>query len=78
MSTNTPTIAQLTLHYAGAVSLLAECAAYLGNRGEHNDLRDSIERAVQDWCDLSGWRYEKFLHRIELIPPSAFEDGDNG
>jgi hypothetical protein len=57
------------LNYAGAIGLLCECSVVLGNGYEADDLRDSIERAVADFCDMTDWTYRRVLDRIEVFPP---------
>ena len=57
------------LQYAGAINLLAELSIHLRDNFEAEDNRECIERAIQDWCELSGWSYKRVLSRFELIPP---------
>jgi hypothetical protein len=54
------------MQYAGAINLLCECTVFVDE-----DLRSSIESAVSDWCETTGWTWRKILDRIELIPPEA-------
>lgn len=62
----------LRMKYAGAIGLLCECSVSLGSGGEKNDLRDMIERAAQDFCEMNpGWTYRRVAHRIEIIPPEV-------
>lgn len=60
---------KIRMQYAGAINLLAEMAVYLGHGVEADDFRDSIERAIQDWCKITGFTYEKVLDRFEILSP---------
>lgn len=63
-------VLDLKMKYAGAIGLLCECSVSLGNGVEKTELRDMIERAAQDFCEINpGWTYRRVLHRIEMIPP---------
>lgn len=62
-------VADLRLQYAGAIGLLCELSTQLRNSCERDDHLDSIEQAVSDWCKLTGWSYNRILHRIEVFPP---------
>lgn len=63
---NTPPAVRMA--YAGAIALLAEVAVHI--RGpEADDHRESIERALDDWCELTGWTYSRTLDRFDLFPP---------
>jgi len=57
------------MQYAGAIGLLCQASLKLKNDSESEDIRDCIERAVRDWCKLTGWTYKRILHRIEVFPP---------
>lgn len=59
----------MRMSYAGAIGLLCECSMNLREGAERDEVRDNIERAVSDWCDLTGWTYKRILHRIEVFPP---------
>ncbi|MDO8445167.1 MAG: hypothetical protein Q7T53_03525 [Deltaproteobacteria bacterium] len=54
--------------YAGAIGLLCECSLKVGNSNEAEEIRDSIESAVADWCALTGWTMRRTLQRIEVFP----------
>lgn len=60
---------QIRMQYAGAIGLLCEASVMLGNGSEKDEMRDSIEQAVSDWCALNGWTYKRILHRIEVNAP---------
>lgn len=61
--------AAMRMQYAGAIQLLCDCSLALRRGGECDEMRDNIVRAVDDWCTLTGWTYQRILHRIELFPP---------
>jgi len=63
------TVNDLRMKYAGAIGLLCEASVYIRNHPEGEDIRESIERAVADWCKTSGWTWKRTLSRIEVSPP---------
>ena len=63
------------MQYAGAIALLCECHLYLPNGDSAEELRESIQQAVADFCDVSGWTSQQTLNRIELIPPEPEPGG---
>lgn len=70
MASSTDSTATMRMQYAGAIGLLCELSTQLRNSGgERDDHLDSIERCVNDWCNLTGWTYKRILHRIEVFPP---------
>ena len=60
---------RMRMQYAGAVGLLCECSTMLRSGAEADEMRDAIERAVNDWAALTGWTVQRTLHRIEVFPP---------
>jgi hypothetical protein len=62
---------KLQMQYAGAIGLLCDLSTQLRENGECSDNLDSIEQAVGDFCDLTGWKYKRILQRIEVFPPEA-------
>lgn len=64
---------KLRFNYAGVISLLAN----LSGRVEDEDTLDIIERAVSDWCELSGWTYRIKFGSLELVPPEEADDDQN-
>lgn len=64
----TQTPANVRMAYAGAIALLAEVAVHIRGPDAHEH-RDNIERAIHDWCDLTGWSFERTLDRFDLYPP---------
>lgn len=62
---------ELRLKYAGAIGLICELALHVRDMGDERDeLLDQAEQAVKDWCALTGWTYQRILHRIEVFPPA--------
>lgn len=59
----------IEMRYAGAIGLLCECSVHLKGP-DADDLRDSIEQAVSDWCDGSGWTWKRILDSIDVEPPA--------
>lgn len=57
------------LHYAGAIGLLSNLSVEL-----EEDSVDNVERAISDFCRLTGYTYQRVLSRIDLYPP---ERGSN-
>lgn len=56
-------IPQERMQYLGALGLLAECAVYVPE-----DLRESIERAMDDACADGTLKWRRILDRIEIEP----------
>ncbi len=61
----------MRLGYAGAIGLLCELSTQLRDCAERDEYLDNIERCIGDWCKLTGWRYKRILHRIEVLPPES-------
>ena len=57
-------LVKLRLQYAGAIGLMQEASVQVDE-----DTRESMEAAMSDWCDYSGWTMKRILNRIELYPP---------
>ena len=53
------------MQYAGAIGLLCECSVQVDD-----ETRECIKEAVEDWCEITGWRVSQTLHRIEVLPPT--------
>lgn len=65
---------KIRMQYAGAIQLLCECHLQLpGDTLEAEDLRDSIQHAVDDFCRVTGWTSKTILRRIDLYPPEVPE-----
>jgi hypothetical protein len=60
---------EIRMKYAGAIGLLTECHLHLSNQIESAEIRVSIQDAISDWCEITGWQMKVILNRIELIPP---------
>lgn len=60
---NTPAIVRL--RYAGAIGLLCEASTEVSP-----DVREMIEAAVDDWCELTGFHRKRILDRIEVFLPT--------
>lgn len=58
------------MRYLGALGLLCECSPLVTD-----DLRESIERALQDACADGALRYRRILDRFE-IEPTGTKGGD--
>lgn len=60
----------MRMGYAGAIGLLCELSVHVSDRypSEQAEYLDNIERCVADWCALTGWKYKRILHRIEVFP----------
>lgn len=58
----------LYLRYLGALGVLAGCAVHLSNTLDGNELRDTIERVMQDACAHHPLQYRRILNRIEIEP----------
>jgi hypothetical protein len=56
---------RIRMQYAGAIGLLCE----LSTRITDPDDQDMLDAAVQDWCEISGWTWQRILDRVELLPP---------
>lgn len=56
------------MRYLGVLGLLCECSVYV----EDEELRDSIERALEDACVDGTLKYRKFLNRFDIEP--VFEE----
>ena len=57
---------QIRIQFAAVVQLLCTCSELVDE-----DTRESIELAVADWCQLTGWTYRRSINGIELDPPQS-------
>ncbi len=57
---------KMRMQYGGAIGLLCEISPQV----EDED-RESIQAAVEDWCELTGWSWKWILNRIEVFPPKT-------
>lgn len=62
-------LTDLRINASGAIGLLCECSIMLGSGADAEEVRDNIERCVDDWCKITGWTYRRTLQRIEVFPP---------
>ena len=64
----------LKLKYAAAIALLCKCSGNIdGDSDSKEYILHNIEIAVGDWCDFTGWRYERILDQIEIVPVPPVE-----
>lgn len=63
---------ELRLKYSGAIGLLCTVAVYLPE--SQNDNHEMIWKAVNDWCDITGWNCKQVLKRIEVFPPKTINE----
>lgn len=71
-------LADMRLQYAAAIGLLCELSTRLTRTLERDDDLNSIELAVSDFCELTGWTYRRVLHRIEVFPPQSKGANEHG
>lgn len=57
------------LQWAACVGLLCQCSIKLRPGAESEEIRDNIERAAQAWCDVTGWKVDRLIDSIEVLPP---------
>jgi len=62
---------ELRMKYAGAIGVLCECSVLVDE-----DTRDSIEMAVGDWCNQTGWTMTRTLDRVDVMPPTLSDQGE--
>lgn len=55
----------LRLNYAGAVGLLCQVSPQVDE-----EKLDLIERAVSDWCGMTGWTMQRTVNGVDVFPPA--------